>query len=555
MVYSYVPWTGLPVIGAFTTPVAGAIAIVISLVALDSIVALNRDYLVGRYPEELALIAPDIEELARVMGKSWEATVVQTQALLNRVKESVDLDGKYDDTLLALVNALISYLTDPESDSSLPPDEVNRRIVTEGLPPVAKIGGSIAEGLAGGAVVGVAAHGVATTAFVQAGFWTSIKAAVGLAGGLAVGAPTYAALVVAAPISLAAITGVGILHGAKTLRDEGEKRKLSTFLADVLIAALPIAWVDGNFSIEEQDVLKKLLLNSAINPQDGQRICEAMERETTFEEVLYKGLLKEATPQKTKMKHRLLLCTAWEVAKADGTISSDEINLHNRMAKLMSIEDVEVHEIRRLVLLKSGINLHSRVVVIQGDITQQSVDAIVSSTNKTLLPGAKLGWIALPQDRNKVDTAIHRVAGSALQRECQTIADCAIGEVKLTQGYKLPAKWVIHTVVPSLIDGNNREYELLARCYRNSLILAHQKSIRTIAFPALGSGAGKFPIDQAANIAAREIQQFLSTHFNVDQVKLVCLDEQTYQMYVQAIEKAIGSDSIKQLNRGNEAIS
>lgn len=541
IVYSYVPWTGLPIVGVFTTPIASMMALVISLAALDSILVLNKAYLAEKYPEEFALVDSDINELEKVMGKSWDEMLKQTQALLDVVKKSLDPDGNYDDTILASINALVSYLTDPQSDTSLTPDQINRRIVTEGLPPLAKIGGAVAEGLAGAAVAGTAAHVVAANMFVQAGFLTSMKAAVGLASGVAVSAPVYAALVGVAPIGLAVAAGAGIYGGAMTLRDKGEKLKFSAFLADILIAALPIAWIDGEFSTEERDALKKLLLNPALNQKDEQRIFDAMEQQTSFDEVLNAGLLKEENPQKAKMKHRLLLCTAWELAKADGEISADEATLHDRMAKLMNIAPEEVKEIRRLILLKSGINLPDRIKVVLGDITQQSVDAIVNSANKNLMPGSKLGWIPLPQDLTKVDTAIHRIAGAELQKECQSLKDCQIGEAKITPGYKLPARQIIHTLVPTKIGNTYQEQELLAQCYRNALLLAHQNSIRTIAFPALGTGAGKFSYEEAAAIAVKEIKQFLNTHFLVEQVTLVCADEQSYQHYQQAVEKIFGS--------------
>ncbi|MBD2036970.1 macro domain-containing protein [Leptolyngbya sp. FACHB-321] len=557
IVYSYIPWTGVPIVGALTTPIAGMVAAVVSLVSLDFLVAANRDYLVSKYPEEVGLISRDIDDLTALIGtKAWKETIQQTQALLDRIKESVDPNGKYDDVLSALMNALISYLADPESDPSLPPDEINRRIVTEGLPPVAKIGGSIAEGLVGGAIAGAATQGITTATFVQAGFLTSIKAAIGMGSGIAVAPTAFIGLTVALPIALTAITGVGIIYGAKTLRDEGEKRKLSAFLADVLISALPMAWIDGNFSMAEQDVFEKLLLNSAINESDQRRIREVMKQQTTLEEVLNKGLLKEENPQKAKMKYRLLLCTAWEIAKADGSITSDEINLHNRIAKFVNIAEEEVHEIRRLVLLKSGIDLHDRISVVQGHITQQSVDAIVNSTNKNLLPSNKIGWLPLPKDNRKIDTVVHDAAGSELQKECQSLNGCDVGEAKLTKGYKLPSQWVIHTVVPTLGVSDRGEHELLAQCYRSCLAVAHQQSVRTLAFPALGTGRGKFPVDQAAKIAISEVQQFLNTHFSIEQVKIVCLDEHTYQVYVETIKQVLGSSSTKLLSPvSNEAVA
>jgi O-acetyl-ADP-ribose deacetylase (regulator of RNase III)/tellurite resistance protein len=540
MVYSYIPWTGVPIVGAFTTPIAALMALVISLIALDSILVLNKAYLSTKYPEEFALVDRDINELEKVMGKSWDEMLKQTQALLDTIKQSIDPDGNYDDTILASINALVSYLSDPQSDTSLTPEQINRRIVTEGLPPLAKISGSVAEGVVGSAIVGTAAQGVAANMFVQAGLATSIKAAFGLASGMVVSAPVYSVLVGAAPIGLAIAAGAGVYSGAMTLRNEGEKQKFSAFLADVLIAALPIAWADDNFSPEERDTLQKLLLNPALNQKDERRILEAMEQQISFDRVLSAGLLKEENPQKARTKHRLLLFTAWELAKADGEIGSEEIDLLNRMAKLTNIMPEEVEEIRRLVLLKSGINIADRIKIIQGNITEQSVDAIVNSTNDTLMPGKKLGWIPLPQDLTKVDAAIHRAAGAELRKECQSLKDCRVGEAKMTSGYQLSARHVIHTVTP-VADNNDRARELLAQCYRNVLLLAHQHSLRTIAFPALGTGAGKFSVEEAAAIAIEEVKQFLNTHFTIERVTLVCLDELSDRQYQQAVSELVGS--------------
>ncbi len=539
MTYSYIPLTGVPIIGVLTTPIAAMIAMIVSLVSLDFILSLHQDYLIAKYPDEFDSIRSDITELSQIMGKNWEKMVKQTQSLLNTVKDKVDSDGNYDDTLLALINALNIYLWEPQSDKSLPPDEINRRIVTEGLPPVAKIGGSVAEGALAGALVGVGAHGAAAGMFVQAGFFTGIQAMLGMAGGIAVGAPVYAGLVVAAPIGLAAVAGLGVVHGAAKLRDEGEKRKLSAFLADVLIAALPMAWIDDHFSIEEQDTLEKMMLQLPLNKQDTARIRETMKQHKSFEEVLHQGLLKEENPQKARMKYRLLLCTAYELAKADGAISPEEIKLHDRMAKFMNIEEKEIQEIRRLILLKSGINLHDRISVVQGNLLEQPVDAIVNSTNLTLLPGNKIGWLPLPGDSRKVDTVIHRSAGSELQKQCLSLNGCKVGEAKITGAYNLLAKQVIHTVSPAWQGGNIQEESLLAQCYNNSLRLAHEHSLRTVAFPALGTGTGKFPLETAAKVAVTEILNFLNTHLSVEQVNLVCLDESTYQVYLAVLEGMI----------------
>lgn len=549
MTYSCIPFVGGQIIGAVTTPIAAVLAFIISLVALDFIFSLNHGYLRNEYPDEFNTINSDINDIARVLGKSWDEMVKQTQALLDSVKEKIDPNSNYDDTIAALINSLITYLWVPQDNPNLSPSEIQHRIVTQALPPLAKIGGSVSEGLMGGAIVGTSAYGAASSIFVQTGFFTGIKAALGLAGGIAVSAPAYAALTVAAPIGLAALTSVSIFHGASLLRDRGEKRKLSGFLADVLIAALPIVWVDGDFSPQERDTFEKFLLNPTIDEQDSKRVREAMDKHISFEEVLYKGLLKDENPEKAKIKHRLLLCMAWELAKADGSIAKEAIDLHDRMAQLVKIEEEEVKEIRRLILLKSGINIGDRITIVRGDITQRSVEAIVNSTNPNLLPGNQLLSLFSSGKTQKIDTVIHRAAGSLLQKECQSLGGCRVGEAKITKGYNLSAQWVIHTVSPIYTDGNSQAEENLRQCYRNTLSLARENSMRQIVFPALGTGIGKFPSDRAAEVALSEIKQFLFTHFTLERVEIICADEQMYEAYRQTLDELIGTVSIERSQR------
>jgi O-acetyl-ADP-ribose deacetylase (regulator of RNase III) len=165
----------------------------------------------------------------------------------------------------------------------------------------------------------------------------------------------------------------------------------------------------------------------------------------------------------------------------------------------------------------------NRIEVIEGDITRQQVDAIVNAANTSLLGGGG------------VDGAIHRSAGPELLEECRHLNGCATGEAKITPGYRLPAKWVIHTVGPVWRDGHRGEDELLASCYRNCLAIAEKQNLSTIAFPSISTGAYRFPIERAVQIAVRETKHFLSNHQLPGKVVFVCFDRFTCECYLSAV--------------------
>jgi O-acetyl-ADP-ribose deacetylase (regulator of RNase III) len=159
------------------------------------------------------------------------------------------------------------------------------------------------------------------------------------------------------------------------------------------------------------------------------------------------------------------------------------------------------------------------IELIKGDITTLNVDAIVNAANKTLMGGGG------------VDGAIHSAAGKELLEACKTLNGCETGEAKITKGYNLKAGYIIHTVGPVWHGGNNNEEQLLANCYKNSLLLAAQKQLNTIAFPNISTGVYQFPKKMAAQIAIREVLKYIDQNSNFEIVYFVAFDEENYNIY------------------------
>jgi O-acetyl-ADP-ribose deacetylase len=161
----------------------------------------------------------------------------------------------------------------------------------------------------------------------------------------------------------------------------------------------------------------------------------------------------------------------------------------------------------------------NRIELLKGDITNLNVDALVNAANNTLRGGSG------------VDGSIHKAAGPELLAECELLNGCKTGEAKITKGYKLKAKYVIHTVGPVWYGGYHDETELLASCYQSSLKLAKEKKIKTIAFPGISTGVYGFPKELAATIAVNEIRRFLNRNSVPEKIIFVAFDNESYETY------------------------
>lgn len=175
--------------------------------------------------------------------------------------------------------------------------------------------------------------------------------------------------------------------------------------------------------------------------------------------------------------------------------------------------------------MKKGSSRPVRWGVERGDITTYRVDAIVNAANTSLLGGGG------------VDGAIHRAAGPRLLEECRTIGGCPTGEARVTKGYDLSARLVIHTVGPIWRGGTADEDAYLARCYKSVFELARSNGVKTIAFPSISTGAYGFPLDRASAIAMREIRRELESNVDLERVTVVAFDDRTYDAYARGLSE------------------
>ncbi len=173
-------------------------------------------------------------------------------------------------------------------------------------------------------------------------------------------------------------------------------------------------------------------------------------------------------------------------------------------------------------------NVKNKIEIVSGDITTQDTDAIVNAANNSLLGGSG------------VDGAIHRAAGKELLTECITLNGCETGDAKITKGYNLKSRYIIHTVGPVWHGGNHNEANLLKCCYKKSLELAVLNNIFSISFPAISTGVYRFPVNHATKIAITKAMHFLSANESFGKIRFVCFDENTYRIYLETTKELLG---------------
>lgn len=172
--------------------------------------------------------------------------------------------------------------------------------------------------------------------------------------------------------------------------------------------------------------------------------------------------------------------------------------------------------------------MKEKIAIVEGDITKQPVDAVVNAANQSLLGGGG------------VDGAIHRAAGPELLEETRKIGGCPTGEARVSKGYRLPAKWVVHTVGPVWKGGHKNEDALLASCYRHSLEAAAELGAQSVAFPSISTGAYGFPLERATDIALKETKKFLERDRTLQKVVFVCFGEEALKTYQEAYGRIFG---------------
>lgn len=390
MAYSLIPFTGVPLIGAITSPIAAAIALVVALVILDTIFAMNQGYYLQKLQREgfagLDDIEADLKSLKDIFGKSWTKVTTTINDATKKIyeegtKKGINFNDKPFQTYLNHeLDGLKLYVnkTSVAEYQSISEDLLNKNNGNDWT----KEALSFSTGAALGTLAGVGASAAASSMFVQASLVTTVQSFLGMStGGIVVGATTFSFLTVAAPVGLGVLATIGIYSGLKGLSNKEQAAKMSQFLAEIIIAALPMAWIDGQLADKERDTVDRLMTTSGIRKEERDLIQKAIDKRQSFDEIMRTSILFDDEHRKKtcsqsdneRLKHRLMLCAAWEIAIADGRIDSSELLLHNRIADKLGISREEVKEIRRVMNLKHEDKLEVMTEVSQANGSKTKV--------------------------------------------------------------------------------------------------------------------------------------------------------------------------------------
>lgn len=360
MAHSFVPFTGVPIVNVVTAPTALLFALIILLVTLDLISSLNEPYiksLKSVHPTDFQEIQDDILLMKAQLGPKWSELTQKFQKVLDDLAPKLEEQGKeISETINKYfsteITDLVLYLSSEDS-SKIVLSEAEVKTIMESLEPWKKVGGSFLLGAGVGGGAGMAASSFAAASVAPATWWTPFVPGVlhgAVFGGKAVvSAAAFGMYTVTAPIALGLTIGTGVFGATMFALDKIEQGKLSEFLADIIIASLPMLRADGELSAEEELAVLQLLNNPKIEQKDRKRVEASMKANDSFDDVISKNLLHEDKKDKLEIKRRLLLVITWEIAKADGNIDDREKNLHDRMAKILQVPQDVVDEIRRII--------------------------------------------------------------------------------------------------------------------------------------------------------------------------------------------------------------
>lgn len=370
MAHSIIPFTAVPVIGIFTTPVATLVSLVVILTTLDLVTNFNEDYIRNFQTiyesKDLQNMQDDLLTMKAQLGPSWNELVQKVQKVFDELQPKVeqlqiemahqgkDISKEINNYFSNQLSELVVYIGD-EKSSKISLSESEILTIKESLESWQKVSTSLLIGTLSGTVSGMTASSVAAANVMQATWWTPI--ATHLPAGIqtvfgvktVVSAATFSALTVATPLALGLTIGTGIFGATMYAFNNAEAEKLSQFLADIIIASLPMLKADEIVDENEKLAIKQLLANPQINQKDRQRVEVAINSNDSFDDLINKNLLYDKKQEKIALKRKLLLSITWQIAKADGKIDEREIELHDRMAKILQIDRKAVLEIRRII--------------------------------------------------------------------------------------------------------------------------------------------------------------------------------------------------------------